>query len=210
MENSVIITVLVFIVFASIHSILVANRTKSLIKEIVGERWMQRYYRLFFTIVSIVTLIMAAFIIFRLPDKEILRLTFPFDFTFRAIQFLGIIILLLAGRHFDFFEFIGIRQVFRKDNLSDADIEGLKKTGLITSGVYGIVRHPMYLAGILIFTFNPVITVNGITVTILADIYLIFGAWIESRRYLKLYGRQYEIYSQKVPMLLPFRMFQKD
>jgi len=64
----------------------------------------------------------------------------------------------------------------------------LRSKELVRTGVYGIVRHPMYLAGLVIFTFNPIITVNGLTVTVLADLYFLFGVFIEERRFLNIFG----------------------
>jgi len=69
--------------------------------------------------------------------------------------------------------------------------------------VYGIVRHPLYVAGLIIFTFSPNFTVNGLTITVLADLYFIFGMFIEERRFLKIFGEQYREYMTKVPRMLP-------
>jgi protein-S-isoprenylcysteine O-methyltransferase Ste14 len=61
----------------------------------------------------------------------------------------------------------------------------------------------MYLAGIVIFTFNPDITVNGLTITALADLYFLFGVFIEERRFLKTFGSRYREYMKQVPRLMP-------
>lgn len=202
MTEIVIQICIYFCLFAFIHSLLVANRTKLIVKNIIGEIAMRKYYRLFFTIVSIVTLLLIVDEIYELPDYEIISLPMPLKVVFIGLQICGLFLLLYAGKDFDLLEFVGVKQLIRKQE-HKSDIEGLTKTGLITSGAYSIVRHPMYLAGILIFTFNPYITVKGITVTILAVIYLVFGAWIESKRYTKLYGNEYIEYSKKVSMIIP-------
>ena len=61
------------------------------------------------------------------------------------------------------------------------DAEGITQTRLVKTGVYSLVRHPLYLAGIIIFTFEPNITRNWLAVSILADIYFIFGAFMEEK-----------------------------
>ncbi len=61
----------------------------------------------------------------------------------------------------------------------------------------------MYLAGLIIFTFNPIITVNGLTVTVLADLYFLFGVFIEERRFLTVFGDEYRRYMERVPRLMP-------
>lgn len=82
-------------------------------------------------------------------------------------------------------------------------MEGITQTRLVKSGVYGIVRHPLYLAGIVVMTFSPTLTRNRITVSILADLYFVFGAFIEERRYIRYFGREYLDYMKEVPRLLP-------
>jgi protein-S-isoprenylcysteine O-methyltransferase Ste14 len=59
------------------------------------------------------------------------------------------------------------------------------------------------VAGLIIFTFSPRITVNGLTITVLADLYFIFGMFIEERRFLKIFGDQYREYMKKVPRMVP-------
>ena len=59
------------------------------------------------------------------------------------------------------------------------------------------------MAGIIIFTFSPHLTVNGLTITILADLYFLFGMFIEERRFLKIFGEQYREYMTKVPRMVP-------
>jgi protein-S-isoprenylcysteine O-methyltransferase Ste14 len=61
----------------------------------------------------------------------------------------------------------------------------------------------LYLAGIIIFTFNPRITVNGLTVTVLADAYFLFGVFMEERRLVGLFGEQYREYRRRVPLMIP-------
>jgi protein-S-isoprenylcysteine O-methyltransferase Ste14 len=45
--------------------------------------------------------------------------------------------------------------------------------------------------------------VNGLTITVLADLYFIFGMFIEERRFLKIFGEQYREYMKQVPRMVP-------
>ncbi|MEK6744140.1 MAG: hypothetical protein AABZ15_11035 [Nitrospirota bacterium] len=65
------------------------------------------------------------------------------------------------------------------------------------------MRHPLYAAGLVIFTFSPHITVNGLVITVLADLYFLFGMLIEERRFLRIFGDQYREYMKKVPRMVP-------
>jgi protein-S-isoprenylcysteine O-methyltransferase Ste14 len=74
------------------------------------------------------------------------------------------------------------------------------------TGVYGIVRHPLYLAGIIVFTFNPHVTINSLTTAVLADLYFLFGMVIEERRLVEIFGDEYRKYRERVPRMIP-RLF---
>lgn len=151
-------------------------------------------------------LLLLAYSLYITNDCELLSVPSPLDLFFRAIQLSGVFLFIYASKHFNLFEFLGLKQAFcflTKKPLKDTDIEGLNNKELITTGAYSIVRHPMYLSGILIFTFNPSISINSLTITVLADVYLVFGAYIESKRYMVKFGNDYIKYMQRVPMLIP-------
>jgi protein-S-isoprenylcysteine O-methyltransferase Ste14 len=122
-----------------------------------------------------------------------------------AIQIAGVVFGVQAFQYLDKWEFMGFRQVLRylARNEVAGSPEGLTQKELVTTGVYGIVRHPLYVAGIIIFTFSPHITVNGLTITVLADLYFLFGMFIEERRFVRIFGEQYREYMKRVPRMVP-------
>ena len=77
----------------------------------------------------------------------------------------------------------------------------MENTVLVTSGVYGLVRHPMYLAGMLIFLFEPAMTVNSLSLRVPATLYFLFGTFIEELRFLHDFGDAYRAYREEVPRL---------
>jgi protein-S-isoprenylcysteine O-methyltransferase Ste14 len=129
----------------------------------------------------------------------------------RVVQLAGLGFGTLAFEHLDGAEFMGFRQVWRYLSSREVagNIEGLTQKELVAGGVYGIVRHPLYAAGIVIATLNPHITVNGLTITMLADLYFVFGMFIEERRFLAFYGGQYREYMKRVPRMVPRLCFSK-
>lgn len=82
------------------------------------------------------------------------------------------------------------------------------KKGLVTSGLYGLVRHPQHL-GIAIVAFGIVMW-NSIGVrvgdliawTLIVFTYIIL-AESEEERLLETYGERYSEYKRRVPFLLP-------
>ena len=198
--------ILIFLSFAFIHSITVSQRFKRLCQRMLGETVMRVWYRFVYNAVSGITAAGAFFLIYQLPDRIIWTGPLWFQWCMHAIQLGGLVFGARAFEHLDTAEFMGFKQVLRYLTTGETagNSEGLTEKELVTTGVYGIVRHPLYLAGIIIFTFEPTITVNGLTVTILADLYFLFGSFIEERRFVKTFGDRYREYRERVPRLVPF------
>ncbi len=197
---------LIFLSFAFIHSITVSQRFKQLSERLFGAVFMRVWYRLLYNVVSGITAAVTFFLIYQVPDRTLWTGPLWFRLCMHAAQLGGLVFGARAFEHLDTAEFMGFRQIWRyfAKQETTGNIEGLTQRELVTTGVYGIVRHPMYLAGIIIFTFEPNITVNGLTVTVLADLYFLFGSLIEERRFIRTYGEQYREYRERVPRLLPF------
>jgi protein-S-isoprenylcysteine O-methyltransferase Ste14 len=197
--------ILVFLLFAVIHSITAATKFKLACREIFGDSFMRAWYRAFFTAVSFITAAVAFLCIRRTPDYAIWTAPGWLWWAMFCVQTAGSVFGSFAFEHLDAGEFLGYKQVRRylARGGVGGNIEGLTQQELVMTGVYGIVRHPLYLAGIIIFTFNPRITANGLTVTVLADVYFLFGVFMEERRLAGLFGEQYREYRRRVPMMIP-------
>ncbi len=80
-----------------------------------------------------------------------------------------------------------------------------KTEKLIQSGVYGIVRHPIYSADIVlgwgVFLFWPTIIV--FLSIIWLNIILFFWMHLEEKVLIEKFGNDYLEYKKKVPMFLP-------
>ena len=197
--------ILIFLIFAFIHSITVTRWFKHSCKRTLGDAFMRVWYRALYNNVSLITAGIAWYLIQAIPTHILWTAPLWLLVLMHAVQIAGIVFGALAFEHVDGTEFLGFRQVWRYVTRREiaGNIEGLTQKQLVTSGVYGIVRHPMYLAGIIIFTFNPYITVNSLTITVLADLYFICGMFIEERRFLRILGDPYREYMRRVPRLIP-------
>jgi protein-S-isoprenylcysteine O-methyltransferase Ste14 len=197
--------ILIFLAFALIHSITVTMWFKDLCRRLFGETFMRVWYRFLYTSVSGITAFVAVSLINQVPDRVLWQGPLWFRLIMHAIQIAGVLFGVRAFQYLDKWEFLGFRQVWRylaRKEVSGS-LEGLTQKELVTTGVYGIVRHPLYVAGIIIFTFSPHITVNGLTITVLADLYFLFGMVIEERRFVRIFGEQYREYMKKVPRMVP-------
>ncbi len=196
---------LIFLSFALIHSITVTRRFKELCRRLCGDAFMRVWYRFLYNAVSTVTVVIAFRMMRLVPDQLLWTAPALLLWPMRAGQAAAVLFGALSFRYLDVMEFLGIRQVgrFLAKREAAGDIEGLTQGDLITKGVYGIVRHPMYLAGIAVVTLNPHMTVNGLTFTVLADLYFLFGMFIEERRFVTIFGARYREYMLQVPRMVP-------
>lgn len=200
-----ILIVLIFFAFALIHSITVARWFKHWCRRAFGDTFMRVWYRFLYTTVSGVTAVIAFYYIAQTPDRVLWIAPSWLRWLLHGVQIAGFIFGVQAFQYLDKWEFMGFRQVWWYITRREVagNIEGLTDKELVTTGVYGIVRHPLYVAGLIIFTFSPFVTVNGLIITVLADLYFIFGMFIEERRFVRIFGDQYREYMKKVPRMVP-------
>lgn len=191
-----------FAAFALIHSITVSRRFKSAAARTVGGRWMRAYYRLTFTVLSATITALFVYIYATQPDVFLYRPGPYALWACHAVQFLGIWLIVAAMRPFDTGYFTGIKQAtgYLATGRSAGDIEGVEPVPLVTTGAYGLVRHPMYVAGIMMLVFEPNLTVNCIVVRVMGTAYFIWGGFIEERRFAEGFGQGYDGYRRAVPM----------
>ena len=189
---------LMMIAWCVLHSLMISVPVTEYIKKRLGDRF--RFYRLFFNLISILTLIPVALFAYSIQTQVI----FDWNGYMRIGQviLLGIAVLLffLGGRHYDARQFLGIKQI--KEGTSN---KVLTDTGeLDTSGVLGITRHPWYFASIL-FIWSRQLDVSAIFVNAILTAYLIVGTYLEEKKLVREFGERYLAYQQRVSMLMPYK-----
>jgi len=106
----------------------------------------------------------------------------------------------LGARSYDAGQFLGFRQI-REGNLHN----GIAEAGeLQTSGILGILRHPWYLAAILLIWARP-LDISVIIVNAILTIYLIVGTYLEEKKLVREFGEKYRAYQKRVSMLIPYK-----
>lgn len=195
---------IIIIGFAFIHSLSASSIVKDMFRRLFGETFVSVAYRFLYTCVSIVTTAIATLLFLDVPDVSIFHGPDWFRLPVHFIRLGAVVFGIMSAKGFSPLEFLGVSQVWRyvtKRELS-GDKEGIKHS-LVQTGVFGVVRHPMYLAGMVIFTFNPDITRNWLTLTVLADLYFVYGALVEEKRLIKRFGQEYLDYMREVPRFIP-------
>jgi protein-S-isoprenylcysteine O-methyltransferase Ste14 len=90
----------------------------------------------------------------------------------------------------------GLDIVFREER---------KKPGVIREGVFGIVRHPIYLGEILLYLGFLILSISlaAAVVWVCAIAFLYYISRYEEKLLLERFGREYEQYMWEVPMWIP-------
>ena len=141
-------------------------------------------------------ILLLVFLIVWIPDSFFLHRT---DFLsektawyFHALP--GLILLSLAG----YLSWAGMRTVFGK----------VRETPqVITKGVFSLVRHPIYLGCILTYLGLISLTLSLLSLAlwmIIVPFYWYISKF-EEKVLIARFGREYEQYMEKVPMLFPVR-----
>jgi protein-S-isoprenylcysteine O-methyltransferase Ste14 len=167
-------------------------------KKLLGSKY--RFYRLFFNLIAILTLIPVALYASSIRTQAI----FNWDGYMRIGQVLLLVIALflffLGGRHYDIRQVLGIKQI--KERTSN---EAITDTGeLDTSGILGITRHPWYLATIVLIWARK-LDVSAMLVNVILTSYLIVGTYLEEKKLVREFGEKYLDYQNGVSMLVPYK-----
>ena len=184
---------ILLILYFLIHSILATEKIKKcLIANVISER----FYRLFYNVIAIITLIPVLLMYLFMPHEVIC--IFPL-----IINILGGLMFLFSGlaliraiMQYDLGEFSGLAQ-FRGDKSAGKQ--------LVISGMNAYVRHPLYTASLLMqwSAFLVLPYISHLIIAIIGTVYLVVGSILEEQKLVKVFGEAYRKYQKDVPMLLP-------
>jgi protein-S-isoprenylcysteine O-methyltransferase Ste14 len=189
--NEYLIVILASSLFGLQHSGLSSLR----VKESIIDRWGKQGYSRIFTTTSIITLLITFLSmnfwnwIYFITQPTLLQ----------PVLFISGIILGLTGA-------IMAMMASRVISVSTvADMRTDRKAELVTDGIYSRIRHPLYLATILvllavilIYPF-PIVAVFSLCLMT----YTMIGAYFEERKLVRHYGDQYLQYKKNAGFMLP-------
>ncbi len=192
----------ILIAWAVLHSVSMSPWAKAALSRLLGPRF--AFYRLGFTVVSLASFALALALMPRLPQSL-------YQAQGLAAWALWILRIVAAGifvwtfQAFDLLEFTGLRQVRAYPaGRVDANGETAGPRRLSLSGPYGLVRHPMYLAGSVFLLADPHMTVEKLLFAGFATAYFLVGSIFEERRLAAAFGAQYVAYQRSVRRFLPW------
>lgn len=180
------------VLWAAVHSWLASPRMKDFAARVLGER-MVRGYRLAYNAFAFISFLPVIFLMRLFPDRPLYAIPPPWMYAFLAGQAGAALCLAIALLQTDTLHFVGVRQLSGRPQPTD----------LNTRGFYSLVRHPLYLFGLLFLWLTPAMSANLLTVFVLLSIYLFVGASFEEQRLLSEFGTKYEAYRRRTPMIVP-------
>jgi protein-S-isoprenylcysteine O-methyltransferase Ste14 len=184
---------LTLILFYGFHSLLATSRAKAVLEK-AGIS--PKYYRLFYNAFAGLSLLPVIWFYLQSQPELLFERPLFLKLTGLVIWVAGILFTLLAMRQYNLNEFAGIDP-----------LKGIaqRREKLNTSGLNARVRHPLYFAAIVIvwgwWLWEPSARLSAIAV--ITTIYAWIGSVWEEKKLLKQYGKEYEEYQKKVPMLWP-------
>jgi protein-S-isoprenylcysteine O-methyltransferase Ste14 len=198
---SQITLVFLWVAWCFLHSLLISRSIADRMKKLMGRRY--GYYRLFYNIFSIVSLIPVLYFQLQLEEKVIFVWPWPWNFMKYGMYAAAFLLFYGGFRVYDLQYMLGIKQIQGiKQRSTENSVE------LTTKGILEYVRHPWYSGAILlVWAFNDITDVSLATKLVLTA-YIIIGTLLEEKKLIDGIGEPYLAYRKRVPMLIPWKIVQ--
>ena len=184
-----------FLLFAPVHSLLADPAFKSWARRAIGPAF-DSWQRLAYNLLALIMILPFIFILTLLPGRTLYEISAPLIYFMVSVQLLLAAAMLMTLQQTGAASFLGLSQIGNRGRADDG-------RGLVTTGLYGRTRNPLFLFAVLILWLSPIMTESLLTFNILATIYFYLGARHEERSLKAKYGEAYDEYKKSVPMFLP-------
>ncbi|NWF68700.1 MAG: isoprenylcysteine carboxylmethyltransferase family protein [Chloroflexi bacterium] len=194
------IILLTLLIFAVPHSLLAGQNVKNWIRERLGARAYEGFYRIGYNVFATITLLPISALLVLAPGAPVWHIEGAALWPLLALQAVGAVGFALSLLQIDLWRFAGVRQLLayvRGEALPLAD------EPLQTHGVYSIVRHPLYLFSLLVMWPLGTMYESTLALNTAATLYFIIGSRLEERRMVAAFGQPYIEYQRRVPWLIP-------
>lgn len=187
-----------WVLWCTLHSALISTTVTDFAKKKLGGGF--RFYRLFYNVVSLVTLIPLVYYSHMLREAPIFRWEGLLGLVQVFLLALSVCLFIAGGKHYSWAMFWGISQIKAgRAGRSLAD-----SSTFVVSGIHRIIRHPWYLGGILIVWAQDMSALT-ILINMIISVYFMIGAVLEERKLVLEFGEKYREYQRTVSMLFPWR-----
>jgi protein-S-isoprenylcysteine O-methyltransferase Ste14 len=120
------------------------------------------------------------------------------------IQAIGLWLTVRSSARLDVLDLAGVRPVLAQELKTPdqpdqpAPRPAVTHVALVTTGLYGFVRHPLYFGWTLLVFAAPHMTMTRLTFAVLSTGYLAIGIPLEERALVRVFGGQYREYQRTV------------
>lgn len=77
--------------------------------------------------------------------------------------------------------------------------QDVPRRNFVLKGAYKIIRHPVYLSFLGLVWFNPLMTIDRLTLAVLWTAHIFIGSYLKDRRLERYIGEPYREYQTRVP-----------
>ena len=180
-----VLDALLFTGFALHHS----TFARTGVREWIGERVSPALERSVYVWIASLLLI-GVVALWRPVPGELWHVARPWSLLLNAVQIGGVVFTLRASAALDVFSLAGLRQAFGATTSGPAH--------LVETGLYGIVRHPVYFGWVLMVWPVPVMTGTRLVFAAVSTLYLAIAIPLEERTLRSQFGAAYSAYATRV------------
>jgi methanethiol S-methyltransferase len=197
----VAIDCVLFTVFALHHSIFARPAVKTRLAALISGPIERSIYT---WIASVLFIVVCA--AWRAVPGEFYELSGPAALVGYAVQLLAILLTARSSARLDVLDLAGVRPFLPPRTRDPFDVarsdpalaEGVEHVPLVTTGLYGFVRHPLYFGWMLLVFAAPHMTMTRLTFAVLSTSYLAIAIPFEERALIHVFGTHYREYQRRV------------
>jgi protein-S-isoprenylcysteine O-methyltransferase Ste14 len=186
--------------WCTLHSLLASRAASTWVRRHLGAA--SAWYRLFYNILALLTLLPLLIWYLMLPYDPLLRWEGLWKGLRVFLVLLAVWVLAAGAMVYPLGEFLGISQIRRQGNGREGPTGEQKR--LVRLGILGLVRHPWYLA-VLILLWSRDLAARDLVTSGILTLYLLVGARLEEGRLQAEFGEEFRKYRQEVSMIFPWK-----
>lgn len=200
MKENLLLLALLWALWCTLHSLLASSAVTACLRRHLGSH--SAWFRLLYNFFALLTIGPLLLWLRTLPYGPVLKWEGPWWWLRGLLYGLAAWLLLSGAKAYPLGEFLGISQIRQRPGRGAAPPgQGLP---LVKKGVLGMVRHPWYLA-VLILLWARDLAPQDIVTGAMLSLYVLIGAWLEEKKLLGEFGEEFRQYRKDVPMFLPWK-----
>jgi protein-S-isoprenylcysteine O-methyltransferase Ste14 len=123
---------------------------------------------------------------------------FESSLVFDVLFYSALVLIVFSTMALNHASMFGLKQGYRTWKRKEIKEEGLK-----TSGIYGVVRHPITSLLIVALWSHESLSAGRLLFNLLFTSYALVGTYLEERSLMDAYGEEYKSYAGRVPAFIP-------